>query len=202
MRHGNDCIGFLDPPYRVFEPVPNRMSLWGNLAPQFHITEKDATILGADDFRKFRERLFADWSPYLDLKNNHFIVEKDIENLVRGRFFQAMFGSENTAFIYVIRHPLAHYTSTNPDAIDLEAHIKAWLKFYTIMDEDLRYLKHYMVYHEEYMVSRTQEIVTMMKNVGGYTGDFAFKIVMDEAVAISMATDHRRLVFNGDRGGV
>ncbi len=64
--------------------------------PAAHLTEGHAT--GGD-----AERLASQWAPYWDLGRD-YLLEKSPPNLIRMRYFQALFPSAR--FIVVVRHPL------------------------------------------------------------------------------------------------
>lgn len=55
---------------------------------------------------ELRKELFTDWSWFWDT-SKLYLVEKDISNSVKSRFLQTLFTDSQSAFVYVMRHPLA-----------------------------------------------------------------------------------------------
>jgi hypothetical protein len=136
---------------QICQACEDRTFLYGELGQKFRLTEDDATQLGEQGVQTFREKLYKDMSRYWGNKTAApYAIEKDPENAIRGRFLQAVFGSEHAVFIYVMRHPLASRDCRGLDCgSDLERYIKAWLAFHKQMEADLQHLRHYIVVHDE-----------------------------------------------------
>ena len=77
-------------------------------------------------------RLFNEWSKYWDL-SKEYLIEKSPPNLVRTRFFQALF--PNSYFITIYRHPVATSLAT-----------KKWSK-----TSYKSLLNHWIVCHKQYI---------------------------------------------------
>jgi len=83
-----------------------------------------------------RKRLFEEWQPYWDF-DKPVLIEKSPGNLVRVRFFQALF--PGAAFITITRHPVAVALAT-----------EKWARTSTIY----RLVRHWFVCHEKFVADR------------------------------------------------
>lgn len=112
-----------------------------------HLTEKSA-LNTADS----RDRLLREWGAYYDLSKK-VLVEKSPPNIVRSRFFQALFPCAR--FLFVVRHPipvaLASQKLANASIIQLLLH---WHVAHSIMLRDLRHIKAFrLIRYEEFIES-------------------------------------------------
>ncbi len=104
--------------------------------PLAHLTEDSMLVSDAN-----RQKLFSQWRGYWNL-NKPFLLEKSPPNLIRTRFFQAMF--PQSYFIIVMRHPLAVTYAT-----------RAWYKHFKIYWRRFsRILDHWLVCHDLFMQDR------------------------------------------------
>lgn len=143
-------------------PLP---SLWGQCAKSLHLTEVDISRLqttGSADI--FRENLLRDWNPYWNL-SKPYLVEKDIPNLVKSRFFQSLFGANRVAFVFLLRHPMASCTYFS---CDIASHVEAWLEAYSVMESDLVHLRSFIVLHMESYVHQPREAVQALEEFLGW----------------------------------
>jgi hypothetical protein len=110
-----------------------------------------------------------------------------------------MFGRSNTAFIFVIRHPIAHWVDTKADAF--EDIIVAWLKFYNLLLEDLEYLQNFVVYHQEAIFESTETIMSAMKEVSDYPGKIHLGKVSGPENSVEDVFVRRKLIGHEYGGG-
>lgn len=119
-------------------------------AQNLRLTEADATAQGAKAVQSMRRNLYMDWSRYWDYSTNAYFVEKDPENLIRGRYLQAVFGGKRTAFIYVMKHPLASQRCQGLDCSDdLDKYLNDWLSYHEMMAKDVEHINNYIVFTDE-----------------------------------------------------
>jgi len=112
-----------------------------------HLSE-DSVLISPDN----RDKLLREWGSYYDL-SKEVLLEKSPPNLVRSRFFQALF--PHTCFVFIVRHPipvaLATRKWTNVSITQLLLH---WHVAYSVMSMDLRYIKHYaLIRYEDFVES-------------------------------------------------
>lgn len=108
------------------------------------------------------EKLFAQWGPYWDL-SKPYLLEKTPINLVRTRFFQALFPT--ASFVVIVRHPtpvaLATYNAllSNGASPDLRVAdlIEHWLLCHELFLSDMPFLKRLFLLNYEDFVARPQE---------------------------------------------
>jgi hypothetical protein len=106
------------------------------------------------------EKLFQEWSRYLDLAAP-LLIEKSPSNIIRTRFLQAMF--PRSYFIIVVRHPLAVSMATQKWAHAGLSHLMHhWLHVHQIFDRDKLYLEHCCVVSYEQMVNDPSETFAML----------------------------------------
>ena len=134
-------------------------SYWGECAVAQHLTEKDVLYDRSQGPEVIRSRLFADWKQFWAL-NVPFLIEKDIPNLVRSRFLQELFGIHRTAFVFILRHPMA---TCKRFTCDIRRHMESWLTAYSLMETDLTQLRHYIVLHMEGYTQQPQTIISALE---------------------------------------
>src|SRR5262245_49725427 len=67
--------------------------------PKAHLTESSELVTDAN-----RNKLLREWGAYYDLSKD-VLLEKSPPNIIRSRFFQAMF--PDSCFVFIVRHPIA-----------------------------------------------------------------------------------------------
>jgi len=102
-------------------------------------------------------KLFHEWSRYWDL-NASLLLEKSPPNIVRSRFFQAMFPRSH--FIVILRHPLAVSLATAKwSKTPIESLVEHWLICYNRFFADMEYLKSCrIVRYEEFVLDPEREL--------------------------------------------
>lgn len=117
--------------------------------PRAHLTE-DSPLATAEN----RATLLREWGAYYRL-DRPVLLEKSPPNLVRARFFQALF--PNAAFLFIVRHPIAVALATRKwtDASLLEL-LLHWHVAYSIMQSDLPQLRRCAVMRYEDLVAAPQ----------------------------------------------
>lgn len=114
-----------------------------------HLTEESGIISPQN-----RDRILREWGAYYDLKKN-VLLEKSPPNLVRSRFFQALL--PNTSFVFIVRHPVAVTLATEKwttsSILEMLFH---WHVAYSIMLEDLKHIKNYVIIRYEDFVDSPQ----------------------------------------------
>jgi Sulfotransferase family len=99
-----------------------------------HLTERDTEALGEGAGLLKRE-----WGAYLDL-SRPFAIEKSPPNIIRSRFFQALF--PNSAFVFLTRHPIPVALATAAKwGVEPARAFEHWGRAHEIMLEDLPHLK-------------------------------------------------------------
>lgn len=127
---------------------PKPSTHWGNCAMAQHMTEKDFDSLDGG-VTKFRQSLLYDWSMWWNM-SKPFLIEKDIPNMSRTRFMQGVFGSDHSAFLFMMRHPMS---SCKQFSCNVIGYLKAWISAYTLLENDLEHIDHYLVLHQELLTS-------------------------------------------------
>jgi len=114
-----------------------------------HLTE-ESNLINQENI----DQLLREWCAYYDL-NKKLLIEKSPPNLVRSRFFQAMF--PGSCFVFIVRHPvtvaLATQKWTRASVTELLLH---WHVAHSIMLADLRHIKNYMVIRYEDFIESPQ----------------------------------------------
>jgi len=106
------------------------------------------------------------------------LVEQSPSNLVTSRFLQSAWGAERTAFVFMLRHPLAvprcRYFKCN-----VIARLEAWLAAHEVMLADLEFLSRFVVIHYEGFTRSANTLVHHLHRVawGGQTGLGNFKFL-------------------------
>jgi hypothetical protein len=104
-----------------------------------------------------RERLSGEWSPYWDL-TKPVLLEKSPPNLIRTRFFAALF--PNSVFVNILRHPVAvAYATKKWNKASLASHFRHWLHAHQILAADLPRLERQIVLRYEEFVRAPQAVV-------------------------------------------
>lgn len=143
-----------------------KASQWGICATSHQMTEKDLadSKMNVDSFRK---EIFLDWQEFHYNPFALYYVEKDIPNTVKSRFLQSLFGIERTAFVFTMRHPMSICRDFVCDA-PIEDFIQSWLQVYRTLEQDLPFLKTYVLLHSEGILDDTQEVFSTVCDIVGY----------------------------------
>ncbi len=112
-----------------------------------HLTEHSSLVTDSN-----RDRLLCQWGAYHEL-DKKVLLEKSPGNLVRARFFQALF--PHSSFVFMVRHPLAVALATQKwtrrSLLELLLH---WHVAYSILLQDLSFLRRYrLVRYEDFVAS-------------------------------------------------
>jgi hypothetical protein len=114
-----------------------------------HLTEVDELANIAS-----RDQLLREWGAYYDL-TRPLLLEKSPPNLVRSRFFQALF--PDAAFLFVIRHPVAVALATRKwTRATVTEMLLHWHSAYSIMLADSMHLRQFKIVRYEDLVAWTQ----------------------------------------------
>ena len=112
-----------------------------------------------------REKLLAAWEPYWD-PDRPLRVEKSPPNLIRTRFFQALFPA--AYFITIVRHPLAVSLATQKwSRNSLDELVRHWITAYEIYQEDRGALERELTFSYEEMTSNPGEVLATIENFLG-----------------------------------
>ncbi len=115
-----------------------------------HLTEKDELASSAS-----RDRLLCEWGAYYDLARP-LLLEKSPPNLVRSRFFQALF--PDAAHLFVVRHPVAVALATRKwTRATVPEILLHWHTAYTIMQADCQHLRRFRIVRYEDLVTSTRD---------------------------------------------
>jgi hypothetical protein len=98
------------------------------------------------------EKLFQEWSRHWDM-SKRFLLEKSPPNIVRLRFFQALY--PGSRFIVILRHPLAvSYATRKWSKTSIPELLEHSILCYERFLGDMRHLKHLAVFrYEEFVQS-------------------------------------------------
>jgi hypothetical protein len=128
-----------------------------------HLTESSPLATAAN-----RDRLLREWGAYYDL-GKEVLLEKSPPNLVRSRFFQALF--PGASFLFVVRHPVAVALATQKWAktsiVELLLH---WHAAHAIMLADLAYLGRFRLMRYEDFVASPQAHLEQACRLAGIAG--------------------------------
>jgi hypothetical protein len=125
-----------------------------------HLTE-ESSLITSDN----RNKLLREWGAYFDL-SKELLLEKSPPNLLRSRFFQALF--PGACFVFVIRHPIAVALATQKWAktsiVELLLH---WHVAYSIMLADLAHIERYcLMRYEDFVESPRSHLDEICRLVG------------------------------------
>ena len=143
------------------------------LGPWWNYTRHPGAYLNEFDSRmtaESRARLFDDWAPFWNL-TKPWLLEKSPRHIMATRYLQAMFGSERTAFVVLLRHPLGtmHHLFSDEAAGSLRDDcgglvIENWLMSHEALLDDLPRLRSaVIVMYEHFMRNSTQAIFTALE---------------------------------------
>lgn len=128
--------------------------------PRSHLTEESPLITPEN-----REKLLREWGAYYQL-DRKILLEKSPPNVVRSRFFQALF--PGAAFLFIVRHPVAVALATKKwskaTVTELLLH---WYVAYSIMLMDRVHLRRYKVMRYEDMVESPQPCLDEVCDLAG-----------------------------------
>lgn len=111
-------------------------------------------------------KLFSEWSPHWDLTRT-CLLEKSPPNLVRTRFFQALF--PNSYFVVLTRHPAAMAFAEHKYKRDLSIRhlLEHWLVTHERFDADRPHLRRVrVVKYEDFVASPAEELAPIFSDLG------------------------------------
>lgn len=128
-----------------------------------HLTEHSALATPEN-----RDKLLREWGAWYDYEK-YLMLEKSPPNLVRSRFFQSMF--PNARFLFIVRHPISVALATRKwnDASFMEL-LLHWQVAYSILLDDLPFLKHAMVIRYEDIIRSPQHSLDKICELTGLDG--------------------------------
>jgi hypothetical protein len=105
-----------------------------------------------------REKLLREWERHL-VTDKAFFIEKSPPNLIRMRFFQALF--PNSLFINIIRHPLAvSYATQKWSKTSILELVDHWIIAHQKMLEHLPFIRHWRLIRYEDFVENPKAVLT------------------------------------------
>ncbi|KAG5192044.1 hypothetical protein JKP88DRAFT_142783, partial [Tribonema minus] len=119
-----------------------------------------------------RAQLRQQWTPYWNL-THPVLLEKTPENILWSSYLQGAFGSTDTSFIFVLRHPLTWALAVRKWVSDRHRYLLStrdlvafWLTVHQHMLNDLDTLSNAQIVHAEALASSTatwRKLVTWME---------------------------------------
>lgn len=132
--------------------------------------DESSSLIGATN----RQTLTGEWEKYWS-PDKTFRVEKSPPNLIRTRFFQAMFS--NTYFITIIRHPIAvSYATQKWSKTTLRELIHHWIAAYEIYQEDRRHLERELTFSYEEMTHHDTDVIQRIEEFLGISIDYRHQL--------------------------
>ena len=108
-----------------------------------------------------RDKLITEWTPLWDAEKPVW-VEKSPPNLIRTRFFQALF--PDALFITLFRHPLAVALATQKwSKTSVHELLKHWIKAHQIYLQDKPHLNHVLEFSYEHMTQQPEAIIKALE---------------------------------------
>lgn len=140
--------------------------------PAARLTER-SPLLTPDN----RARLLDQWGKYADLKAGVFL-EKSPPNLIRMRFFQAMFPAAR--FIVVVRHPIpVAYATRKMSRSTVVEMIFHWCVAHAICLEDLRHIGSVAILRYEDLVAKPEEWLATVQRFAGLSPQAPAEAIAD-----------------------
>jgi hypothetical protein len=103
------------------------------------------------------EKLFTEWSAHWDM-SKRFLLEKSPPNIVRLRYFQALY--PESRFIVILRHPLAvAYATRKWSGTTIPELLEHSILCYERFLADMPQLRHVAVFRYEEFVQRPQPVI-------------------------------------------
>ena len=128
--------------------------------PEARLTEASPLVGAAS-----RERLFEDWSRHWDL-SKPILLEKSPPNLIRTRFFAALF--PGSLFVTILRHPIAvAYATHKWRRLPLASLLRHWVHAHRLFASDAPHLDEQIVVRYEDFVRDPQAVVERVWDVLG-----------------------------------
>lgn len=112
------------------------------------------------------KKLFSQWSPYWDL-SQPCLLEKSPPNLVRTRFFQALF--PNSYFVVLTRHPAAMAFAEQKYKRDLTIRhlLEHWFVTHERFDADRAHLRRVrVVKYEDFVAAPAETLAPIFSDLG------------------------------------
>jgi len=128
--------------------------------PRSHLTETSDLITASN-----KEHLLREWGAYYNLERR-VLLEKSPPNLVRSRFFQALF--PGSRFVFIVRHPIVVSLATQKwsgnSVVELILH---WYVANRILFDDFKRLQHSLIFRYEDFVQAPQSYLDAICNLVG-----------------------------------
>lgn len=106
------------------------------------------------------DKLFTEWSAHWDM-SKEFLLEKSPPNIVRLRFFQALY--PGSKFIGILRHPLAvSYATRKWSKTAIPELLEHSILCYERFVQDMSHLKHLAVFRYEEFVQHPEETLAVI----------------------------------------
>ena len=133
--------------------------------PDAHLTE-DSSLISPEN----RDRLLMEWGAYYDLDKPVWL-EKSPPNLIRSRFFRAIF--PGSRFLFIVRHPIAVSLATEKwSDRTINERLLHWNMAYSLMFDDIEDENDCLVIRYEDFVARPELMLNEVCQLIGI-GSFA-----------------------------
>lgn len=130
-----------------------------------HLDERSILVNDAN-----RRILTKEWEKYWD-PDRPIRIEKSPPNLIRTRFFQALF--PEAYFITIIRHPIAVSFATQKwSRTGVDDLLRHWITAHEIYQQDRRHLQRELTFSYEEMTSNCSEILANIQDFLGIKIDY------------------------------
>lgn len=130
-----------------------------------HLTERSSLCTEQN-----RQTLVRQWGPYFDL-SKQVLLEKSPANLIRARFFQAMF--PGAKFLFIVRHPipvgLSTHNWTRRNGVGLDQVLRHWAKAHAVFLDDLPHIENSLIIRYEDMIADPGPILREVQKFAGLT---------------------------------
>jgi hypothetical protein len=164
-------------------------------APGARLTES-SPLVSAEN----RDRLLRQWGAYYDL-SNPVLLEKSPPNLIRARFFQALFA--DARFVFIVRHPIAvAYATQRSAGTSLAELLLHWCLAHRLMLADLDRLEHALVLRYEDLVDAPDVWLEAAFRLAGLTPVPARERMEDRNQRYFGLWEQQRAVWGGDQAAL
>eukprot|EP00045_Choanoeca_perplexa_P004367 m.37707 g.37707 ORF g.37707 m.37707 type:complete len:443 (+) comp12536_c0_seq1:141-1469(+) len=171
-----------------------------------HLTEESSLVTSAN-----RQALWDAWAPFWN-QSAHLLVEKSPRHITMTRYLQAIFTPEQSRFVAVLRHPFGawHWAFANrwdyASASCGTTHVLQWLKLYEDLEQDLKHVKHAVVFQYERLTNSSLAIAQalvdrLMTRVGlpptvDISMDHSNKSAVKHATVVAQLKEFRPKLFD------
>jgi hypothetical protein len=151
--------------------------------PNSHLTE-DSDLATETN----RDRLLREWGAYYDLSRD-VLLEKSPPNVIRSRFFQALF--PDARFVFIVRHPIVVTLATRKwsqtSIAELMFH---WCVAYRLMVQDLKVVRNHVVIRYEDFIASPQTHLDRIYDLVGIEARKPGEVVEDHNRNYFAAWEH------------